>query len=120
MSLLPTLPLHTLTSFLLDVFNENFQKPFHSGKTYLGFLNFILWYEFSNFIEICVCWMPKFFQALVLVDYAVCMISQHNTSTLFKQGKTLEFDHDDIVYVLVQSIHKCSEYLLMCHILCWK
>lgn len=106
--------------FFLIFLMKNFKKPFPSGKAYLCFLHLILQIEFSDFIEICVCWMPKLFQALLLLDYAVRIISQHNTSTLSKLGETLEFDDDDTVYILLQSIHKCSEYLLMCHTLCWK
>lgn len=80
------------------------------------FFNFILWFEFSNFIKICACWMPKFFETL-LVDYTICLTSQYNSLNSLKLGKTWEFDDNS----LVQSIHKC--YLttsLMCHILCYE
>lgn len=71
------------------------------------FFNFILWYEFSNFIKICACWMPKFFETLLLVDYTICLTSQYNTSILFKLGMTL------ICFVFNSLLMREKTYLRM-------
>lgn len=119
-SLFLTLPLCIPPSFLLEIFLKIFKNLF-PRKVYLYFLNLILWFEFSNFIKICVCRMPKFFQPFWQVNYAICLGSQCSVSALCTLCKTLGFADGGTVYALVHSILKCSlEYIALCHTLCWK